>query len=218
MLKYPCLVLDHDDTVVQSEATVNYPCFCEYLKIYRPGEQLSLEEYMQICFTTGFLSLCTDKYRLTEEEMSLEYQFWQDYSRQHIPDIFPGIRELLHRYRNAGGLICVVSHSTQQTILRDYKARIGLLPDMVFGWDMPEQQRKPNAYPLLTIMEKYALTPEQMLVVDDMKPACQMARAVGSPIAFAGWGRREHPQIVSEMSALCDYCLTDVSDLEKLLF
>ena len=24
MLKYPCLVLDHDDTVVQSEATVNY--------------------------------------------------------------------------------------------------------------------------------------------------------------------------------------------------
>ena len=28
MLKYPCLVLDHDDTVVQSEATVNYPFFC----------------------------------------------------------------------------------------------------------------------------------------------------------------------------------------------
>ena len=27
MLKYPCLVLDHDDTVVQSEATVNYPYF-----------------------------------------------------------------------------------------------------------------------------------------------------------------------------------------------
>ena len=31
MLKYPCLVLDHDDTVVQSEATVNYPFFVEYM-------------------------------------------------------------------------------------------------------------------------------------------------------------------------------------------
>ena len=36
MLKYPCLVLDHDDTVVQSEATVNYPCFCEFLEKMRP--------------------------------------------------------------------------------------------------------------------------------------------------------------------------------------
>ena len=30
MLKYPCLVLDHDDTVVQSEATIHYPCFEEF--------------------------------------------------------------------------------------------------------------------------------------------------------------------------------------------
>ena len=37
MLKYPCLVLDHDDTVVQSEATVNYPFFVEFLREYRPG-------------------------------------------------------------------------------------------------------------------------------------------------------------------------------------
>ena len=37
MLKYPCLILDHDDTVVQSEATVNYPFFVDFLKEYRPG-------------------------------------------------------------------------------------------------------------------------------------------------------------------------------------
>jgi phosphoglycolate phosphatase/pyrophosphatase PpaX len=38
MLKYKCLVLDHDDTVVQSEATVNYPCFLLALEKFRPGE------------------------------------------------------------------------------------------------------------------------------------------------------------------------------------
>ena len=39
MLKYPCLVLDHDDTVVQSEATVNYPFFIEFLKEYTCAEK-----------------------------------------------------------------------------------------------------------------------------------------------------------------------------------
>ena len=37
MLKYKCLVLDHDDTVVQSEATINYPFFVYILDQYRPG-------------------------------------------------------------------------------------------------------------------------------------------------------------------------------------
>ena len=35
MLRYPCLVLDHDDTVVQSEATVNYPFFVYILDAYQ---------------------------------------------------------------------------------------------------------------------------------------------------------------------------------------
>ena len=45
MLKYPCLVLDHDDTVVQSETTINYPYFCYILDQFRPGQTITLEEY-----------------------------------------------------------------------------------------------------------------------------------------------------------------------------
>ena len=44
MLKFPCLVLDHDDTIVQSEATINYPFFVEYLKKYR---EMSWEESLR---------------------------------------------------------------------------------------------------------------------------------------------------------------------------
>ena len=39
MLKFPCLILDHDDTVVQSEATVNYPFCCYILDQFRPGQK-----------------------------------------------------------------------------------------------------------------------------------------------------------------------------------
>lgn len=41
MLNYRCLVLDHDDTVVRSEETVNYPSFLEALKVLRPGRTIT---------------------------------------------------------------------------------------------------------------------------------------------------------------------------------
>ena len=35
-VRYQCLVLDHDDTVVNSTASVNYPAFVQTLKTLRP--------------------------------------------------------------------------------------------------------------------------------------------------------------------------------------
>ena len=44
MLKVPCLVLDHDDTTVNSTATVHYPAFVEFIKIRHPEVQMTLVE------------------------------------------------------------------------------------------------------------------------------------------------------------------------------
>ena len=46
MLKYKCLVLDHDDTVVQSMKTLSYPFFCIELEQFRPGTTMSMEDYI----------------------------------------------------------------------------------------------------------------------------------------------------------------------------
>ena len=44
-MRYKCLVLDHDDTVVDSTASIHYPAFLEALKILRPGvQQITLGE------------------------------------------------------------------------------------------------------------------------------------------------------------------------------
>ena len=67
-------------------------------------------------------------------------------------------------------------------------------------------------------MEKYALSPAQLLVVDDMKAAVSMARAGNCPIAFAGWGRNDFPEIITEMTALCDYAFATIDELEAFLF
>lgn len=218
MLKYPCLVLDHDDTVVQSEATINYPYFCYILDYFRPGQTITLEEYTKGCFHPGFAGMCRQRYHFTEEELVEEYQGWKEYIREHIPAPYPGIKRILRRQKELGGMICVVSHSSTENILRDYRAHFGIVPDAVYGWDLPEQQRKPNPYPLEHIMQTYGFTPEQLLVVDDLKPAWEMCRAAGVRIAFAGWSKLEIPAIVEEMTGLCDYSFTDVEALERFLF
>ena len=49
-----------------------------------------------------------------------------------------------------------------------------------------------------------AIMPD-LLIVDDMKPAYEMASNANVPIAFAAWGRKDYPAICTEMNALCDF-------------
>lgn len=205
MLKFPCLVLDHDDTVVQSETTVNYPYFCYILDVFRPGTTITLEEYIRGCCELGFADMCRRWYGFTEQELADEYVGWKDYIRSHVPPPYPGIADIIRRQKEAGGLVCVVSHSSEEIIKRDYMAHFGISPDDIYGWDLPQEQRKPNPYPLAQIMAKHRLEPSQLLVVDDMLPGVEMARKAGVPVAFAGWSKTEVPSIAAKTQTLCDY-------------
>lgn len=218
MLRYPCLVLDHDDTVVQSEATINYPYFCYILDQFRPGQTITLDEYTHGCFHMGFAEMCREKYGFTEQELIEEYLGWKEYIRNHIPAPYPGIAQIIQRQKELGGLVCVVSHSGRENIMRDYRTHFGILPDAIYGWDLPEEQRKPSPYPLEHIMLNYQLSPNQLLVVDDMKPAYDMASKLGVDVAFAQWGKKDSPEICSLMRRLCNFTFEEPNMLEKFLF
>lgn len=218
MLKYPCLVLDHDDTVVQSEATVNYPFFVEFLKQYRPGMTITAHEYISECYSPGYIPMCRNRFHFTDEELETEYRAWKAHIKTHTPQAYPGIGKVLRRFQAAGGVIIVASQSAQENILRDYRLHFGIEPDAIYGWDLEPEHRKPNPYAIEQAVERYGFTKDQMLLVDDMKPAVQMARDGGIEIAFAGWGRTEFPQICKEMESLCDYSFYSTEDFEKFLF
>ena len=218
MLKYPCLVLDHDDTVVQSEATVNYPFFVYILDQFRPGTTITLEEYVSGCCHLGFADMCRKWYGFTEQELVDEYKGWQEYIVHHVPRPFPGIEKIIHRQKEEGGVICVVSHSSDVNILRDYRQHFSTEPDAVYSWDLPAHLRKPSTYALEDIMKRYGFTAGQLLVVDDMKPAYEMAAKASVPIAFAAWGRKEYPEISAEMTELCDFSFDSPEKLYNFLF
>ena len=216
-MKYRCLVLDHDDTVVNSTATVHYPSFVEYMAKYHPEIRMSLEDYFRYNFEPGVVEMFTGICGLSMAEMAEEEKFWNQYVREHVPDAYPGIREMLEEQKRQGGLITVVSHSFSQNILRDYRENGLPEPDAVYGWEYPPEQRKPSPWPLKRIMEQFRLRPEEMLVVDDLKPGYDMARAAGVPFGAAGWAN-DIPEIESFMRTYSDRYFRTVAELAEFLF
>ena len=218
MLKYKCLVLDHDDTVVQTEKTIGYPYFRDYVERIRSGMTLSFAEYVHDCNNMVFADMCRAHWNMTEEELTEEYLGWKDYSRKNIPEVCPGIGDVIRRQKEMGGLVCVSSLSTSEIIERDFLHHFGFLPDAIYDYDLPVHQRKPNTYALTDLLERFQLKPQDILMVDDMKLGWQMAKAVGADTAFAGWSKTDFPALMEEMQGICDYSFHCAKDLEKFLF
>ena len=186
-MKYKCLVFDHDDTVVNSTATIHYPSFQAFLDVYLPGRVYTLENYFIKNFDPGFLPMCREEYGMDEAMLDVEWRFWREYVKDHIPDAYPGIREIMQRQKEEGGLVCVVSHSFDDNIRRDYEANGLPAPDAVFGWEQPPERRKPQVWPLEEIMRRFGLARGDLLMIDDLKPGYDMAAACGVDFAGVGW-------------------------------
>ncbi len=218
-MKYKCLVLDHDDTVVDSSASIHYPSFVEYLKIARPhlADKYTLEEYFEKNFHPGILELFTDEIGLSDEELKEEEAFWREYVKSHIPNAYPGMGDIIREFKARGGTVVVDSHSLTENIIRDYKANGLPKPDVIYGWDIPKFMRKPAPGTLFDLMDKYSLRPEDIIVVDDLKPGYDMAKAAGVDIAAAGWAHNVKG-IREFMMENCEYFCQTVEDLRKILF
>ena len=216
-LKYRCLVLDHDDTVTDSTRLIHHPAFLAYLQEVRPGVSVSLEEYFRLNFHPGFLEYCEQVLHLTPAELDREMAVWTSYVATHIPKVFPGIREILTEQLRRGGAFAVVSHSLRENILRDYRANGLPEPSMVFGWELPREQRKPSPYALDRIMACMDLAPEELLMVDDLKPGYDMAAQRGVPFAAAGWAY-DVPEIRAFLQETCPLYFDTTEGLYRYLF
>ena len=218
-MKYKCLVLDHDDTVVGSTAEIHFPCFVEYLKLTRPHlvSEWDLETYLIKNFHPGITSILRDELRMDDAEVKREIDFWAAYVENHIPSSYDGIREIITEFRARGGIVAVDSHSLLKYIKRDYEYNELPMPDIIYSWDLPEEERKPSPYTLFDLMKKYGLSKEEVIVVDDLKPGYDMARGAEVDFAAAGWAY-DVPEIEDFMRENCDYYLKDVSELKKILF
>lgn len=217
-LKYPCLILDHDDTTVDSTSIIHYPAYLEAMRILRPGyPTLTLAQFYQKHISLGFFAYLQDELKMDPEELERELEIWRDFTRQRIPVFYPEMIDFLLDYRARGGVITVSSHSEAEMIERDYRANMdNFLPDLIFGWDESESRRKPDPYPVMVTMKQFDLKPEQILIVDDLKWGIMMGKSAGAATAAAGWGHRV-PEVESYMREICDYYWATVRELREFI-
>lgn len=219
-LKYRCLILDHDDTAVDSTAKIHYPAHREVLRVLRPHRiPLSLDQWFLKNFDPGIMEYLTGELELNDQEIQTEYTIWKNFTARITPRFYPGFLDALKEYRKRGGLIAVVSHSEKGIIERDYLAvdKNGrFLPDVVFGWDNDKTKRKPNPYPVQEILKTFRLKPSDALIVDDLKPGVLMAKATSVPVAAAGWAHRI-PEIQEYMRENCLAFFENVEDFVNFI-
>ncbi len=215
-MKYKCLIFDHDDTTVNSTATIHYPCFVEFLKEYRPGMTLTLEEYFLKNFEPGFIEMAKDDFGLSDEDLTMEVEYWNQYVQSHIPDAYEGIKTIMDRQKEEGGLIAVISHSFKKNILRDYARNNLPEPDEIFGWEQPVERRKPSTWPVEQILKKFDLQSSDCLMIDDLKPGYDMAINAGIDFAAAGWAN-DIAIIEQFMRTNCEHYFKTVEELQRFL-
>ncbi|SFB93863.1 HAD family hydrolase [Butyrivibrio sp. YAB3001] len=215
-MKYKCLIFDHDDTTVNSTATIHYPSFAEYMKKFHPEIQYSLEDYVRYNFHPGVMAFFSEICGLNDEELKTEELYWYEYARNHCADAFPGIKEIMERQKAEGGIIAVVSHSYADNILKDYRHNNLPEPDMIFGWEQPLDERKPSPVPVYKLMEKYGLEKKDILMIDDLKPGLDMAKAAGIDFAAACWCF-DIPENEKHMRENADFVFKSVGEFRDFL-
>lgn len=216
-MKYKCLILDHDDTVVDSTRSVNFESFKNVLKVIRPNINMTIDEFFKYNYDPGFMDLCYKILNFTSDEMDYQVKSWKAYLKQFTPDLFPGIKEILWDFVNMGGKIFVVSLSNGEDILRHYKSHELPIPEKIYGWEYPEHQRKPNTFPVDDIIRNFGFNKSEMVMVDDLKPGKLMADSSGIDFISAAWAY-EIKEIQDDMKRTSKYFCSNVEDLRAFLF
>ena len=218
-MRYKCIVFDHDDTVVKTTPDVHYPSFILTLKKLRPDyADMTLEQFVTYCFEYGFFNFCKDVLKFSAQEEAIQYADWTAFVKDKNPQSYDGFDKVFQVLRQKQIPICVVSHSDEKIIARDYKNNFGFEPLMIFGWGDAETRRKPSPYPLQEISRRLGIACSDVLVVDDMKCGYQMAKAAGADFAYAGWSSSDAIKQIHEfMTKNADYCFDSVCRLKDFL-
>uniref|UniRef100_A0A0G4GDG7 Uncharacterized protein n=1 Tax=Chromera velia CCMP2878 TaxID=1169474 RepID=A0A0G4GDG7_9ALVE len=231
-LKYKAIMLDHDDTAVDSTLTIHWPAYVDAMRKLRPGQAtLGFEEWVSRLYSPGLMPFYREECGLNDEEMKEEYDIWRTWTASKMPHFYEGFLEALVEYRQKGGKIFVVSHSDRDVIERHYSTvcrEKGMkaeeegfpFPDKIFAQEkgVDKKLNKPFPYPVLFVKEKFGIDFEEICVVDDLNPGVEMARAASPSVVVAGvlWSHNV-PSVREYMSKNADVLLPDVATFRNLI-
>ena len=186
-MKYACLVMDHDDTAVQSEATVNYPFFEMTIPTFCPGAEVSLKKYTAGCYELGFAQMCRQWYGFTDKDLEEEFRGWQSYVRTHVPLPYPGIRELLEALKAQGHRLYVATSKPEVTAIEVLEYfDLAKYFDGICGASL-DQSRTSKSDVIAFLLDKFGTAATPIMVGDTAFDVIGAA-AHGIPTIGVSWG------------------------------
>lgn len=220
-MKYRCLIIDHDDTTVDSTPSIHYLAHQEQMKrIGRESQTSTLEEWFKVNFDPGFSIYIDSVLKLSDEEKRICYEIWREFTTVLTPPFFEGMLSLLNEFRKEGGIIAVVSHSEADIIRSHYEKQQefpGFLPDRIIGWTGDPEKQKPHTWPVDQIRKQFGLEKEEILVIDDLRPGITMANRAGVDSVGVGWSH--NIQVIREgIIDQCTYFIYSINELRNLIF
>lgn len=219
-IRFKCLLIDHDDTSVDSTRMLHFPAHLDFMRKWKPEvPDITLGEWFLKNNNPG-ISKWYEELGIVGDVREQEVANWSEYIATHTPPFYPGFLDVLREFSRRGGIVVVVSHSLECQIRRHYsELAAGFMPDYVYGWDDDKTKAKPSPWPVLDTMERYGVKAADCLVLDDLSPGITMARGVpGVTAAAAGWGSgHQIPELRDEMKKLCDVYFSTVEEFRKYL-
>ncbi|EKE38646.1 haloacid dehalogenase family hydrolase domain containing protein [Entamoeba nuttalli P19] len=221
-MKIKCLMIDHDDTAVNSTELINYPCYVEFMKKYYSDKPiLTIEMWYEVLWNIGLIEYYKTQVGLTDEMLQFEHSYWKNYiSEKPRPPFFDGFIDLLKRFKEQGGIVAVVSFSSKEVILKHYSEATNgeFIPDEIFGYQHGHPElSKPNTYPIEQLIKKYGFKPEEMVMVDDMKEGLIMASRVKGVKSIGVQYSEGHGKTIDKMKEYCDFIAYKVSDIAEFI-
>lgn len=215
-MKYKCILIDHDDTVVPTSEYIHFPSFKNSLEKLGFKEVITFEEYINYSYDPGFENLMTDILKLNEEKIKFIFDEWNKNTIGQIGIFYEEIKNFLIEFIQKDGIIGVVTHSTKDRIEKDYMYNLKFIPEDIYSWELGKDMRKPSIYPIENIKQKYGLSNEEILVIDDLKPGLIMAKNGKVDFLWAGWAYK-NPCFLNEMIKNSTYFATNFYDFEKIV-
>ncbi|EDR27706.1 hypothetical protein EDI_290990 [Entamoeba dispar SAW760] len=192
-LRYKCIVLDHDDTTVNSTPKVHYLSYQQFMKKYRPTDRI-----------------------IKLENISFE---WRECYKKYTPIMFNGFWEFLKEFKRRGGIICICSHGLKQ-VIEDFYQNYNegkIIPDSIYGYDSKHPEYcKPFTFPIEDILHKFHLQKKDVVVIDDLSHGLIMAKKSGVDSIGTVYGEG-HDLIKPKITAISKKVVSSVEELKNYI-
>jgi len=198
IMKYRIAIFDMDGTILDTlEDLADSMNYC--LKKYGMPER-SLNEIKSFV-GNGIRRLVEQAVPDGADEGMIDkvYTTYIEYYKDHCAvktRPYDGIREVLKKLKDKGILTAVVSNKADLAVKKLCEEYFGGLFDYSVG-DKDGMRRKPYPDSVISVMEYFKATPNEVVYIGDSEVDYQTARNAGVDVIMVGWGFRDRDYLRS---------------------